>query len=133
MNEALVEFAKKNIDYTWAALAQLAKDHIDPEQLIEDIYMNGYIDGSRDSGNKAILQAGLILTPIVLVGGYYGKKFFDKQKGLEEEIERLNDENAELKAKAFAKEFESIVTDDNTDDNVIWGYFQSEDEEELFA
>lgn len=133
MNEALVEFANKNIEYTWAALAQLAKDHIDPEQLIDDIYMNGYMDGSRDSRYGTILQIGIIATPIVLLGGYYAKKYLDKQKELEKEIERLTDENAELIAKSFVKEFENVLTDKNIGDNVIWGYFQPDDENELLA
>lgn len=45
INKALLEFFVKEINYDWATLAQLAKDHVNSEQLIKDIYADGYTDG----------------------------------------------------------------------------------------
>lgn len=48
INKALLEFLGKEINYDWATLAQLAKNYVNPEQLIKDIYADGYSEGALD-------------------------------------------------------------------------------------
>lgn len=45
-NRALKEFGNTNTGWSYSDLSDLATNHGGPEPLIEDIYSNGYEDGS---------------------------------------------------------------------------------------
>ena len=125
MNLAAKEFVEISLDWASAKLSRLAKDHGGPEQLIADIYENGYIDGYSDAmrGEK-MKQYGILgvsAAALVGLGGfafYLYKKNKDKQAELEKEVE----ENARLKAELYAKELllsENIQTENELNSNVI--------------
>lgn len=69
MNKTLIEFQEKANNSDWAALAQLAKDHVNPEQLIKDIYADGYTDGFTDGYSEGTLDGKTeVLIKIATIG-----------------------------------------------------------------
>lgn len=138
MNKALKEIQEKDISFDWAALSQLATDHVNPKQLIKDIYENGYedafketypdaySDGVLDGKAEMLIKIAVIVTPLVVWGAYVGGNLWNRHKKSKEEIERLAKENAKLKAKKYVEKFENTISDEDTLDNVISIDFKSE-------
>ncbi|HFU4502017.1 TPA: hypothetical protein ACGPA6_001289 [Streptococcus suis] len=132
MNIAAKELIESSIEWTNAALSRLAKEHGGPEQLIADIYENGYLDGYSDAlrGEK-MKQYGIIglgvtsLAALAAVTCYYYRKSKSRQKELEQQVA----ENAKLKAKEYSAEL--FETDSHNSilsekDNIIDVNFRKE-------
>lgn len=124
MNKALNEFLEKSINYDWAALAQLAKDHYNPEQLINDIYSNGFEDGAiesyaegvLDGKSEMVIKITKIGVPIIALGAY---GLWNKHNKSKKEIDRLLAENEKLKAEMYIKEVGNLTSSEDFVSNVI--------------
>lgn len=127
MNKALIEFQGKAIDFDWAALAQLAKDHVNPEQLIKDIYADGstdgfkdgYSEGALDGKTEVLIKIVAIGIPLAVLGTYGVGKLWNRHKKSKAEIEILAKENAKLKAEKYAEKVKDSIKNENIADNVI--------------
>lgn len=134
MNKALIEFKEKSINFDWAALAQLAKDHVNPEELIKDIYSDGYTDGFKDgySGGvlagktEVIIKIATIGIPLATLGTYGVGKLLNRHKKSKEEIEILIKENAKLKAEKYAEKVKVSIKNEGITDNIISINFKNE-------
>lgn len=134
MNKALIEFQEKVINFDWAALAQLAKDHVNPEQLIKDIYADGYTDGfqdgysegSLDGKTEVLIKVATIGIPLAALGTYSVGKLWNLHKKSKKKIEILAKENAKLKAEKYAEKVKDSISNENIADNVIPINFKTE-------
>ena len=104
-NRALKEFGNTNTGWSYSDLSDLATNHGGPEPLIEDIYSNGYEDGSRDTYNvgyndgfsdgkeEIIADFIKVAAPIIIAGAVaLGTRVVNsrkKHKKSEEEIDFL--------------------------------------------
>ena len=129
MNIAAKEFLGTGIEWANAALSSLAKNHGGPEQLIADIYENGYNDGYWDGYSNAMEDQKMNQIGAVGVGAIAGFAlggiivyFYKKSKSSKAQLEQQKHENARLKAENYAKEIllqqdEGLVT--KIDGNIV--------------
>ncbi|HEM6245111.1 TPA: hypothetical protein ACGO3Z_002020 [Streptococcus suis] len=125
MNIAAKEFLGTGIEWANAALSSLAKNHGGPEQLIADIYENGYNDGysnaMKDQKMNQIGAVGVGAIAGFALGGII-VYFYKKSKSSKAQLEQQKHENARFKAENYAKEIllqqdEGLVT--KIDDNIV--------------
>lgn len=130
MNKTLIEFQEKAINFDWAALAQLAKDHVNPEQLIKDIYADGYTDGyskgTLDGKTEVLIKIATIRIPLAALSTYSVGKLWNRHKKSKEEIEILAKENAKLKAEKYTEKVKDSNRNEKIADNVISINFKTE-------
>ena len=138
MNKALKEIQEKDISFDWAALSQLATDHVNPKQLIKDIYANGYedafketypdaySDGVLDGKAEMLIKIAVIAAPLAVLAAYVGGNLWNRHKKSKEEIERLAKENAKLNAEKYVEKFENTTSNEDITNNVILVDFKSE-------
>lgn len=134
MNKTLIEFQEKAINFDWAALAQLAKDHVNPEQLIKDIYADGYTDwftdgyseGTLDGKTEVLIKIATIGIPLAALSTYGVGKLWNRHKKSKEEIEILAKENAKLKAEKYTEKVKDSNRNEKIADNVISINFKTE-------
>src|SRR5699024_10415700 len=127
MNKTLIELQEKAINFDWAALAQLAKDHVNPEQLIKDIYADGYTDGftdgysegTLDGKTEVLIKIATIRIPLADLSTYRVSKLRNRHKKSKEEIEILAKENAKLKAEKYTEKVKESNRNEKIADNVI--------------
>lgn len=126
MNKTLIEFQEKAINFDWAALAQLAKDHVNPEQLIKDIYADGYSEGTLDGKTEVLIKIAAIGIPLTALSTYGVGKLWNRHKKSKEEIEILAKENAKLKAEKYTEKVKDSNRNEKIADNVISINFKTE-------
>ena len=133
-HRALKEFGNTNTGWSYSDLSDLATNHGGPEPLIEDIYSNGYEDGSRDTYNvgyndgfsdgkeEIIADFIKVAAPIIIAGAVaLGTRVVNsrkKHKKSEEEIDELLKENSELKSKEYLEKIKA-ESDDNQEKEIM--------------
>lgn len=126
MNKTLIEFQEKAINFDWAALAQLAKDHVNPEQLIKDIYADGYSEGTLDGKTEVLIKIAAIGIALAALSTYGVGKLWNRHKKSKEEIEILAKENAKLKAEKYTEKVKNSNRNEKIAGNVISINFKTE-------
>lgn len=142
-NKVLKEFNQTDTGFDFGDLSRIASKHGTPEQLIKDVYQNGYEDGSKDFYEKGYAD-GLIdgknadvsklvvsvAATLIVTGVISGVGYFKTRKKSKKEIEKLAKEISELKSEQYANHMLNI---DSEEDNIeldegkkiIYGVFDS--------